>query len=66
MSISRCMRHYQQRPVCSAKTPGIQQALSNVYLKSQGFYALRDGSSFTILGETPVWSRMQGVVGAGG
>ena len=27
----------------SAKTPGIQQALSNAYLKSQGLYALRDG-----------------------
>lgn len=27
----------------SSKTPGIQQALSNTYLKSQGLYALRDG-----------------------
>ncbi len=27
---------------CS-KTPGIQQALSNAYLASQGLFALRDG-----------------------
>ena len=27
----------------SSKTPGINQALSNAYLKSQGLYALRDG-----------------------
>lgn len=30
-------------PWRSAKTPGIQQALSNAYLKSQGLVALRDG-----------------------
>ena len=30
-------------PWRSAKTPGINQALSNDYLKSQGLYALRDG-----------------------
>lgn len=30
-------------PWRSAKTPGIQQALSNDFLKSQGLYALRDG-----------------------
>ncbi len=30
-------------PWRSAKTPGIQQALSNDYLKFQGLYALRDG-----------------------
>ena len=30
-------------PWRSAKTPGIQQALSNAYLKYQGLYALRDG-----------------------
>ena len=30
-------------PWRSAKTPGIQQALSNAFLKSQGLYALRDG-----------------------
>lgn len=30
-------------PWRSAKTPGINQALSNAYLKSQGLYALRDG-----------------------
>jgi len=30
-------------PWRSAKTPGIQQALSNDYLKIQGLYALRDG-----------------------
>jgi len=29
-------------PWRSSKTPGIQQALSNAYLKSQGLYALRD------------------------
>lgn len=30
-------------PWRSSKTPGINQALSNVYLKSEGLYALRDG-----------------------
>lgn len=30
-------------PWHSSKTPGINQALSNDYLKSQGLYALRDG-----------------------
>ena len=30
-------------PWRSSKTPGIQQALSNTFLKSQGLYALRDG-----------------------
>lgn len=30
-------------PWRSSKTPGIQQALPNAYLKSQGLYALRDG-----------------------
>ena len=30
-------------PWRSSKTPGIQQAVSNAYLKSQGLYALRDG-----------------------
>jgi len=30
-------------PWRSAKTPGIQQALSNTFLKSQGLYTLRDG-----------------------
>ena len=30
-------------PWRSSKTPGIQQALSNAYLKSQGLYQLRDG-----------------------
>ncbi|MGY8873173.1 MAG: hypothetical protein ACKVJE_22335 [Pseudomonadales bacterium] len=30
-------------PWSSLKTPGINQALSNAYLKSQGLYALRDG-----------------------
>jgi RNA-directed DNA polymerase len=30
-------------PWRSSKTPGIQQALSNAYLKSQGLYSLRDG-----------------------
>lgn len=30
-------------PWRSSKTPGIQQALSNAYLKSQGLVALRDG-----------------------
>ena len=39
-------------PWRSSKTPGINQALSNAYLKSEGLYELRDG--------------MQGVVGAEG
>lgn len=30
-------------PWRSSKTPGIQQALSNAYLKSEGLFALRDG-----------------------
>jgi RNA-directed DNA polymerase len=30
-------------PWRSSKTPGIQQALSNAYLKTQGLYSLRDG-----------------------
>ena len=30
-------------PWRSSKTPGIQQALSNAYLKSHGLFALRDG-----------------------
>ncbi|MCH9639601.1 MAG: hypothetical protein K0U40_08920 [Betaproteobacteria bacterium] len=30
-------------PRRSLKIPGIQQALSNAYLKCQGLYALRDG-----------------------
>jgi RNA-directed DNA polymerase len=30
-------------PWRSAKTPGIQQALSNAYLESEGLYSLRDG-----------------------
>ncbi|MDQ6968547.1 MAG: reverse transcriptase domain-containing protein [Mariprofundaceae bacterium] len=30
-------------PYRSSKTPGIQQALSNSYLKAQGLYSLRDG-----------------------
>ena len=30
-------------PWRSSKTPGINQALSNAYLKDQGLYALRDG-----------------------
>ena len=30
-------------PWRSSKTPGINQALSNVYLKSEGLYELRDG-----------------------
>lgn len=30
-------------PMRSSKTPGIQEALNNGYLKSQGLYALRDG-----------------------
>lgn len=30
-------------PWRSSRTPGINQALSNAYLKSQGLYALRDG-----------------------
>jgi RNA-directed DNA polymerase len=30
-------------PWRSARTPGINQALSNDYLKSEGLYSLRDG-----------------------
>jgi len=30
-------------PWRSSKTPGIQQALSNAYLKAQGLFSLRDG-----------------------
>jgi len=30
-------------PWCSSKTPGIQEALSNAFLESQGLYELRDG-----------------------
>jgi RNA-directed DNA polymerase len=30
-------------PWRSSKTPGINQAISNAFLKSQGLYALRDG-----------------------
>ncbi|MCG9723637.1 group II intron reverse transcriptase/maturase, partial [Shewanella sp. Isolate7] len=30
-------------PWRSSKTPGIQQALSNEYLKKAGLYSLRDG-----------------------
>jgi RNA-directed DNA polymerase len=30
-------------PWRSSKTPEIQEALSNAYLKSQGLYSLRDG-----------------------
>lgn len=40
-------------PWRSAKTPGINQALSLDYLKSEGLYSLRDGLRFTILSETP-------------
>ncbi len=32
-------------PWRSSKTPGIQQALSHAYLKSQGLFSLRDGGS---------------------
>ncbi len=51
-SLMRLGVHVQSAVACgitskgpwrSAKTPGIQQALSNAYLKSQGLYALRDG-----------------------
>ncbi len=41
-------------PWRSSKTPGINQALSNAYLKRQGLYELRDGwVKLTILSETP-------------
>ena len=30
-------------PWRSSKTPGINQALSNAYLKTEGLYSLRDG-----------------------
>ena len=40
-------------PWCSSKNPGINQALSNAYLKSQGLYELREvGLSFTTISET--------------
>ena len=51
-SMMRLGAHFRSAIACgitskspwrSAKTPGIQQALSNDYLKSQGLYALRDG-----------------------
>jgi RNA-directed DNA polymerase len=32
-----------KRPWRSSKTPGINQALSNAYLKSEGLVSLRDG-----------------------
>jgi len=48
----------------SSKTPEINQALSNTYLKSQGLYELRDG--WINLMKRPVRSRMQGVAGAEG
>ncbi|UDL07369.1 hypothetical protein J2887_12535 [Marinobacter sp. CA1] len=56
-------------PWRSSKTPGIQQTLSNDYLKTEGLASLRDGwinqaSPFPV--KRPVRSRMQGVVGAGG
>jgi len=60
-------------PWRSSKTPGIQQALSNDYLKAEGLASLRDGwikaSPFPV--KRPVRSRrsdasVQGVVGAGG
>ena len=38
-------------PWRNSKTPGIQQALSNDYLKAEGLVS--DGSSLTIPGETP-------------
>jgi len=37
------VRRLRKGPWRSAKTPGINQALSNAYLKTQGLYALRDG-----------------------
>ena len=48
----------------SPKTLGINQALSNTYLKFQGLYELRDG--WINLMKRPVRSRMQGVAGAEG
>ena len=51
-SLMRLGVHVQSAVACgitskgpwrSSKTPGIQQALSNAYLKSEGLYALRDG-----------------------
>jgi len=51
-SMMRLGAHFRSAIACgitskgpwrSSKTPGIQQALSNDYLKSQGLYALRDG-----------------------
>jgi len=51
-SMMRLGAHFRSAIACgitskgpwrSSKTPGIQQALSNDYLKSQGLYALRNG-----------------------
>ena len=54
-------------PWRSSKTPGIQQALSNAYLKSQGLFALRDGGyGFTILSETPCADPHAGCCGGWG
>ena len=38
----RCVWHYQQGPWRSSKTPGINQALPDAYLKSEELFALRD------------------------
>ena len=55
-----------KEPCRSSKTPGIQQALSDAYLKAEGLFSLRQGvditSPFSI--KRPVRTSMQGVVGA--
>ncbi len=51
-------------PWRSAKTPGINQALSLDYLKSEGLYSLRDGWIALHYPKCPpLRSRMQSVVG---
>ena len=54
-------------PWRSAKSPGINQALSLDYLKPEGFYSLRDGwIGFTILNETTCAEPHAVCCGAGG
>lgn len=53
-------------PWRSAKTPGINQALSLDYLKSEGFiHYMMVGSRFTILSETPCADPHAGCCGEG-
>ena len=68
-TVAKATHESHARKSRSAKNPGINQALSNAYLKSQELYALRDGwinQASSWLMKRSVRSRMQGVVGAGG